>query len=171
MAKHVMLFGVSADKKGVLLFKPEQYAMWNGLNVRIDESADIIEAASRVFKATTTVDVQGWSRLAVIKDETLNYSVHVLFTVINEETEALLASIHASPDGDVSWGWWDSAELPATMHNVQWLVPLTFDRQLKRPLHVIYQSDKNKKAGSDTGAAQYPSGNRRNRQPTAAAAE
>ena len=27
MAKHVRLFGVSADKKGVLLFKPEQYAI------------------------------------------------------------------------------------------------------------------------------------------------
>jgi hypothetical protein len=145
MAKHLMLLGVSADKEGVLLFLPNRYSMWNGLTARVDESEDVLDAATRVFKSITSKTVQGWSKLAIIKDESLNYSVHVLFTVINEEDEKELSN-GVSPDSDIVWDWWDSRELPNTMHNVQWLVPLMFDRQLKRPLHVIYQSDRVKKA-------------------------
>lgn len=115
-------FLFSKDGRDVLLIQKErpdwQRGKWNGIGGHIEAGETALECMRREFREETGLDIEHWNLYAVLKDsQSESFRVSFFYAMDDRIFQAKTMTDETVAD-------WPTNELPDTIPNLRWLIPM-----------------------------------------------
>jgi 8-oxo-dGTP pyrophosphatase MutT (NUDIX family) len=102
--------------------------LWNGVGGHIEEGETDLEAMRREFREETGTVIDNWEHFATLRSS--DFEV-VFYRVFLPECPPVQQTT------DEAIYWWNTNDLPNTIPNLKWLVPMASDKaDTKLPYHI-----------------------------------